>query len=65
MVFYDHRHDGYAGGLLMPGLGSGVAGQLGVRGRWFFDERYGIAAEGMFGSAIVAGASLVVRDLSP
>ena len=65
MMFYDHRHDDYASGMLISGLGSGVAGHLGLRGRWFFDERYGVAAEGMFGSAIVAGASILIREGAP
>lgn len=65
MLFYDHRHDDYAAGMLMPGLGSGVAGHLGLRGRWFFDERYGLAGEAMFGSATVAGLSILIREASP
>ena len=65
MLFYDHRHDDYAAGMTINGLGSGVAGHLGLRGRWFFDGRYGISAEGMFGSAIVAGGSLVIREGVP
>jgi len=65
MLFYDHRHDDYAAGMTIEGLGSGVAGHLGLRGRWFFDERYGISAEGMFGSAIVAGGSIVIREDAP
>jgi hypothetical protein len=65
MLFYDHRHDGFAAGMLMNGLGSGVAGHLGLRGRWFFDERYGVSAEGMFGSALVGGASILIREGTP
>jgi hypothetical protein len=65
MLFYDHRHDGYAAGMLINGIGSGVAGHLGARGRWFFDERYGIAAEGMFGSAVIGGASVLIREDLP
>ena len=65
MFFYDHRHDDFAAGMLMEGLGGGVGGHLGMRGRWFFDERFGVAAESMFGSAIVAGASILVREGSP
>jgi hypothetical protein len=61
-VFYDHRHDDFAAGTLMPGLGSGVIGHLGLRGRWFFDERYGFAAEAMYGSAAVVGGSLLIRE---
>ena len=60
-VFYDHRHDDYAGGLKVTGIGSGVAGHLGLEGSWFFLPRWGLRAEGQVGSAYLVGLSLVHR----
>lgn len=60
--FYDHRHDGYAGGLLMPGLGSGAAGHLGIEGLHYFDEHWGIGLGSSFGSAAVFELSARFRQ---
>jgi hypothetical protein len=62
MVFYDHRHDDYAGGLKLTGLGSGVPGHIGLQGAWFFLESWGVRAEAQAGSAYLAGLSLVYRS---
>lgn len=62
VAYYDHRHDGYAAGLKLTGLGSGVAGHFGLAGRWFFDDRFGIALEAEVGSAYVAGGSILFRQ---
>jgi hypothetical protein len=61
MAFYDHRHDDYAGGLKLAGLGSGVAGHLGLDGSWFFVDRWGVRLEAQAGSAYLAGLSVVYR----
>ncbi|MBX3127978.1 MAG: hypothetical protein KF718_14745 [Polyangiaceae bacterium] len=61
-LFYDHRHDGYAAGMLMPGLGSGVIGHLGLDAVGFFGEQLGLRAEAQVGAAVVTGLSLVVRE---
>jgi hypothetical protein len=61
-VFYDHRHDDYAGGLKLSGRGSGVAGHLGLEGSWFFLDRWGVRVEGQVGSAYLAGLSMVYRS---
>jgi hypothetical protein len=61
-VFYDHRHDDYAGGLKLPGRGSGVAGHLGLEGEWFFLGRWGARLEGQVGSAYLAGLSVIYRS---
>jgi hypothetical protein len=61
-VYYDHRHDTFAAGLIMPGLGSGVLGRFGAEGRWFFSERVGVLAEVQAGSALLGGFSLILRD---
>ncbi len=60
-LYYDHRHDGYAGGLKVNGLGSGVAGHLGVRGSYQLTSRWGLRARAEAGSAYLLGLDLVVR----
>jgi hypothetical protein len=62
MAYYDHRHDDYAGGMKLTGLGSGVAGHLGLEGSWFFHARWGVQLEGQVGSAFLAGLSLIHRS---
>lgn len=61
-VYYDHRHDDYAGGFLLPGRVSGVFGKFGVDFLWFFSKHAGVRAQVEGSSAIVAGASLLFRD---
>jgi hypothetical protein len=60
-VFYDHRHDDYAAGLMMPGIVSGVLGHFGMGGTFYVTERLGIGAEAQVGSAVLAGLSLRYR----
>jgi hypothetical protein len=60
-IFYDHRHDGFAGGFKMPGLGSGVLGHFGLDGLAYFSRRWGMRGEVQAGSAWVTGLSLVHR----
>lgn len=60
-LYYDHRHDDYAAGLKMTGLGSGVAGHFGVDGRWYLDESWGVLGEAQVGSAYVIGLSVLFR----
>jgi hypothetical protein len=64
-VYYDHRHDGYAAGLLMAGLGSGVAGHFGLAGRWYFGRALGVLVDAQAGAALLAGLSLLVREGGP
>jgi hypothetical protein len=61
-VYYDHRHDDFAGGLIMEGLGSGVAGHFGIEGRWFFSHALGLSAHVEVGSAFVTGLSVLFRQ---
>jgi hypothetical protein len=61
-VYYDHRHDDYAAGLLTSGRISGVFGKFGADLRWFFTPRMGILVDAQFGSALVGGLSLLLRD---
>jgi len=61
-VYYDHRHDDFAAGWIMPGLGSGVAGHLGSDVRWFFTRNLGVSAMAQYGSAFVTGLSVMFRQ---
>jgi len=65
LLYYDHRHDDYAAGLKVPGLGSGVLGHFGAGARWFFNERFGIAADAQVGAAVLGGASFIFRPAAP
>ena len=58
---YDHRHDDFAAGLQLPGLGSGPAGHFGLASEIFVSPRWGLAADIQAGSAYVAGLSLLYR----
>jgi hypothetical protein len=61
LLYYDHRHDDYAAGLKLGGLGSGVVGHFGLSARWFFTESVGLAGDVQAGSAYIGGASLLLR----
>lgn len=61
-AFYEHRHDGYAGGLKLPGLFSGVLGSFGARALAWLSEDLGALVEAQAGSAAVVGASVLVRQ---
>jgi hypothetical protein len=62
MAYYDHRHDDYAGGLKLTGLGSGAAGHVGLEGTFYFLARWGLRIEAQAGSAYLAGLALVHRS---
>jgi hypothetical protein len=62
LLYYDHRHDDYAAGLKIRGIGSGAVGHFGLSGRWFFNESIGIAGDVQAGSAYIGGASLLFRS---
>ena len=61
LLYYDHRHDDFAAGLLVTGLGSGVVGHFGTEWRWFFTPSFGLLAEAELGSALVTGISVLYR----
>jgi hypothetical protein len=61
-VYYDHRHDDYAAGLQLTGLGSGVLGHFGTQLRYFTDSGFGVVADAEIGSAYIFGASLAFRQ---
>ncbi|MGK4003264.1 hypothetical protein WMF31_11615 [Sorangium sp. So ce1036] len=60
-AFYEHRHDGYAAGAKITGLGSGVAGHIGLQGRLDASPRWGLLADVRAGSAYVGRLSLLMR----
>lgn len=62
MLYYDHRHDDYAAGLKIPGLGSGTIGHWGLSFRYFFARQWGLGSTFEVGSAYVTGFSLLFRD---
>jgi len=64
-VYYDHRHDDFAGGLLTRGLPSGVAGHFGIEARWFFTPALGLGVEAQVGSAFLTGLSVLFRQSGP
>lgn len=61
LLYYDHRHDDYAAGLKIRGLGSGVVGHFGLSARWFFNESIGVVGDVQAGAAYLGGASLLFR----
>lgn len=61
LAYYDHRHDGFAAGLLFGGIVSGIAGHFGGSAKIYFDRHFGVLADVEYGSAWVAGASLLYR----
>lgn len=62
-LYYDHRHDGYAAGLKMTGLGSGVLGHIGTSVQYFFSSHWGVGVHAETGSAHLLGASLLFRRM--
>jgi hypothetical protein len=60
-LYYDHRRDGFAGGLKLPGPASGFAGHLGARGEYFLSESLGLRALAELGSSWVLGVSGLLR----
>jgi hypothetical protein len=65
LVYYDHRHDDFAAGLIITGLGSGVIGHFGTELRWFFTPSFGVLAQVEVGSALVSGLSVLYRPAEP
>ena len=61
VIFYDHAHDDLAGGLKMPGLGSGPLGYFGLGATIYLSEHWGVRAEAQAGSAHVLGLRLTYR----
>jgi hypothetical protein len=62
VLFYDHRHDDFAAGLKVPGLGSGPIGHVGLAATAYLSPRWGLRGEALAGSAYVFGLSLLYRQ---
>jgi len=58
LLFYDHRHDGFAGGMKVVGLGSGAGGHVGAEASVHLLASWGLGFEFAAGSAHVFGLSL-------
>ena len=61
LLSYDNRHDDFAGGLKLPGLGSGPVGHFGVEATVLPPALGQLRAVAQAGSAHVLGLSLVYR----
>lgn len=61
MAYYEHRHDGYAGGMFWTGSLSGTPGRVGAVGAVHFGPRWGLAGEVQVGSAVVLQLNVLFR----
>jgi hypothetical protein len=59
---YEHRHDGYAAGMKLTGLLSGVPGNAALRALAWLTPELGGLVDVQVGSAWVFGGSLLVRQ---
>ncbi len=59
---YDHRHDDFAAGTKLEGLGSGVIGHFGVESKVYLDDHFGLSFQAQVGSAYVLSTSLLYRQ---
>jgi hypothetical protein len=60
-LYYDHRHDGFAGGLKVNGLGSGPAGHFGLLANYQLSSLVGLRLRAEAGSAYILGLDWVTR----
>lgn len=60
-VFYDHRRDGFVGGLQPNGIGAGYLGSVGATARVWLGSSWGIGTNAQAGSALIGGLSLHFR----
>lgn len=65
LVYYDHRHDDFAAGLKVTGIGSGALGHFGFQTKWYFGPSLGLLTEVSVGSAWIFGGSLLLRQPQP
>lgn len=61
MLYYDHRHDGFAAGFPANNVGGGPLGHLGALSRVYLNPRIGLLLDAQIGSALVLGLSLLIR----
>jgi hypothetical protein len=62
LLYYDHRHDDFAAGLGVQGIGSGILGHMGLSGRYFVTREWGLVGLLEVGSAVVSGLSVRYRQ---
>jgi hypothetical protein len=60
-LYYNHRHDGFAAGLKVNGLGSGPAGHFGILGSYQLTPEWGVRLRTEAGSAYTVGLDAVLR----
>ena len=60
-LYYDHRRDGFSGGIKTVGATSGFAGHCGLVAEWFFSPAWGVRALGEIGSGRVLGLTALMR----
>lgn len=61
-LYYNHRHDGYTGGMLTTGLGSGVIGHFGLEVHHYLSSELGFSVATELGSAWLFKAMLQLRE---
>jgi len=64
-VYYDHRHDDYAAGLGVSGIGGGVLGHFGATAHYFVTPRWALSLLFEVGSAYLGGLGLRYRLARP
>ena len=60
-MYYNHRHDDFAGGLKTPGLGSGALGHFGADLVAYLSQHWGFRTDVQAGSAWIVGLSALYR----
>jgi hypothetical protein len=60
-LYYDHRRDGFSGGIETAGATSGFAGHCGLAAEWFFAPAWGARALAEIGAARVLGLTALMR----
>lgn len=60
-LYYDHRHDDFAAGTKLTGLGSGALGHFGADLRYYVSPSWGGHADFQVGSAYVTSFSVLYR----
>ncbi|MBC7794025.1 MAG: hypothetical protein H7Z43_09975 [Clostridia bacterium] len=60
-IYYDHRRDTLAGGVILGGVAAGFAGYCGIGGTYYFSRNVGATATVELGSAVLAGLGVAMR----
>jgi hypothetical protein len=60
-LYYDHRRDGFSGGIETAGATSGFAGHCGLSAEWFFAPAWGVRALAEIGAGRVLGLTALMR----